>query len=253
MVAIVFDFLSVVFGVMFALQVTNWNESRSARASFERAMEDLGPQVRGVYFSSAERIALADCRKIRYKELADQLLDTETPRAGSPGNYGGGLLANNEFMPVVRCPSRFFISQIWRTENRRGTFDLMNQDSRQVLAAAFLQGDTVEALQMQITQLEARLQVLANSIAALSPSDRLHFYEILSELDRLSLLMEVMASQINSVLVETGLHLPDEVADLLDLRKQMREHPGVMREVYGDCVNPLEWPGLLDDEPEEQP
>lgn len=245
--AVGLDFVIVVLGVLLAFQFSNWNEARRAKANYERALVDLRADISSAYFASAERISLQDCRRQRYRELGTLLRRMDEPWPGSVGPYSKSTLRSEDFPPVVRSSSRYFVSQIWRTEADRGAFDLMDAEMRQEFSAAYLQGAQAEELQGRITRLEARLQALAYPLD-LSVSDRLHYYEVLSELDQVSLLMEVIAMQLTDRFERIGMHLPESDEDKEELRNSMIDLMEQSREVYGDCVKPLVWPGLLEQE-----
>ena len=244
--AVGLDFVIVVLGVLLAFQFTNWNEARQAKADYERALVDLQAQMPAIYFAAAERLSLADCRKQRYRQLGNMLRNTDDPWQGSPGAYSESALKSEDFPSVVRSPSRYFVSLIWQTEFDRGTFDLMDAEMRQALTSTYLQGTQAEFEQKKITQLESRLQALAYPLD-LSLSDRLHFYEILSELDQTSLLLEVIAEQINARLASIQMHLPADEEARSSLHEFVTSQSELRREIYGDCAQPMVWPGLFEE------
>ena len=89
--AVFLDFLIVVMGIWVALMVGQWTEDQQNKSELARVKQEINDEIMPVYYYAYERLALASCRKARYEDLGEMLLNTEEKWPGSPGDYGDGF------------------------------------------------------------------------------------------------------------------------------------------------------------------
>ncbi|MCA8900757.1 MAG: hypothetical protein KDA53_05850 [Hyphomonas sp.] len=235
--AVVLDFVIVVLGILIAFQITNWNDGRKAKAQLAEAETAIKSDLFLNYVWAKERLSLRTCRVEQLGQLSARLLEPGETWTGLP-NGRDELGEARAIAQVLRSPNRPWGGRIWQAELARGTFIDMNSRQREDLDFVFKQAGDVETHQTRITDLQSRLKVLSNSME-LSRSDRLRYYDMVSEIDENSFWMELKASQLCSVIETLGLSydeaelaiLKPRVAEILDLE--------LRRTQYGACVEPV--------------
>jgi hypothetical protein len=241
--AVGLDFVIVVVGVGVALMGQQWLGDRQARADYQRAYQDLRVGVYDVYSVSKERVALAECRKSRYREIGTQLMKTDVPWPGMARDYGDDGFGS-VFPRVTRSPQRLWTSAVWDAELSKGTFDLMEEDIRNELASAFATGHLIEQkFQFDVSDMEANLQALAYPLE-LSLSDRLRYYDVLTRADVASGTMEGVARQNIARFESMGLLSPLDAAEARERREDLAQGNARLLTVYGDCLEPMVFPDL---------
>ncbi|WP_340694165.1 hypothetical protein [Hyphomonas sp.] len=241
--AVGLDFLIVVMGVGFAMMGQQALSDRQARSDYDRALVDLRSGIYHAYNTSKERLALVECRQARYRELGTQLMQTDTPWPGMPREYElGGI--ETVFPRVTRSPQRLWTSALWDAELAKGTFDLMDDYKRDMLADTFASGALIEQkFQFDVSDMEANLQALAYPLD-LSLSDRLRYYDLLTRADAASATMELVAVQYIRNFEETGFLTPLNTAEATERREDLAQGNTSLLAVYGDCFEPIVYPSL---------
>ncbi|MEP6390338.1 MAG: hypothetical protein ABJ056_10490 [Halioglobus sp.] len=241
--AVALDFLIVVFGIWGALLVGQWTEDQQMRSDLARAEGDFNNEVMQVYYYAYERLAVAPCRKARYKELGDMLLNSDAKWPGAPGNYGGGILTRHRAFPlVVRSPSRPWLGEEWKTALNSGLLDTMNTQKRRRYSDHFWMTEEARKEQNNVIIVEARLQALFPP-SNMGSSDRLRYYDILIEADARSARLELHAEQIIENIEANNLVVYDEEARLQASEFVADRNVGRV-EIYGDCAKQVELPLL---------
>ncbi len=249
--AVFLDFLIVVVGIWVALMVSQWSEERQARIDLARAEDDINNEIASVYYYAYERLALAQCRKARYAELSELLLAPDPQWPGSPGPYGDGELTKHRvFPPALRSSSRPWMSLAWDTALSKGTLDIMDLERRRLLAAHYDAVIGAAITQDEIFKIESRLQVLSYPVE-MTMSERLRYYDVLSEADAQSAGLELTAEQIIDGIEENGLLVLSD-----DIRRILRffvegERAG-FDDIYGVCAGQIELRLLADITPDNQ-
>ena len=202
--AVGLDFVIVVAGILIAFQITNWSNARQQAAELERAEASIQTDLQSNYYVAQERLSLADCRVNRIREISERLLQPGDDWQGMPlprleAEYDFPLTVD----PVLRSSSRPWGSRVWQAELSRGTFSRMDQDRRESLDLLFFQAERIQRLQDEILRLQARLNILSQT-TTISRSDRLRYYDTLSEIDHKSALIELMAKQLSSRIITVG-------------------------------------------------
>lgn len=242
--AVALDFVIVVVGVGVALMGQQWLSDRQARSEYNRAALDLRTSLYSVYYTSKERVSLTECRRARYREIGDQLMQMDTPWSGMPREDVVDGVMTTVFPSVTRSPQRLWTSTLWDAELAKGTFDLMEEDTRNRLGDVFAGGALIEQkFQFDVSDMEANLQVLAYPLD-LSPSDRLRYFDLLARANAASNTMErVAAININSI-EATGFIVPLNAAEATERRGELVEDNARLLAVYGDCLAPMVYPDL---------
>ena len=242
------DFLIVVVGILIAFQITNWSEKRQETAELTRTEMALQDDLSRNYFNAAERIALTDCRIAQLRDLADRLL--------TPGEDWAGMARRDSNDPlraidsVLRSPSRQWGSRIWQAGLARGTFNQMEAERRRDLDLLFQQTKNANSLEDDIQTLQARLKLLGRT-TALSRTDRLRYFDIISEIDEKSVFFELISGQILNQAEQIGIRVDDERK--LELRDIIAESNVRREDVYGTCAKPIMLPFLEETETEAAP
>lgn len=235
--AVGLDFFIVLAGILIAFQITNWNEAQSERAELARAEIAFQDDLARNYFNAAERVSLTDCRTAQLRDLADRLL--------APGDAWEGMARRDANDPlraidgVLRSPSRQWGSRIWQSGLARGTFNQMEDKRRRELDLLFQQTEHARALQENIQTLQARLKLLSRT-TELPRTDRLRYFDIISEIDENSVFLELIAGQIIDQIEQIGISVEDaRKVELLDI---LAESNTRRKEVYGPCTKPITFP-----------
>ena len=247
--AVGLDFTIVVVGILIAFQITNWSEAQSERAELTRAESALQSDLAQNYFNAAERLSLTDCRTTQLRDLADRLLASGELWEGS-ARFDIDASTSRAIDRVLRSPSRIWGSRIWEAGLARGTFDQMDADHRESLDQLFQQTDHVDVLQREIHILQARLKVLSRTIE-LTRADRLRYFDIISEIDERSYLLEIIAGQIVDRIQQIGVTVDE--ATQSKIRAYLAERNSSRIEIYGLCAKPLTFPFLEDTHTEVTP
>lgn len=246
--AVGIDFLIVVVGILIAFQITNWSQDQTERAELARTEIALQDDLIRNYFNAAERIALTDCRTAELRDLADRLL--------APGKDWEGMARRdtNDSLraidSVLRSPSRQWGSRIWHAGLVRGTFNQMEAGRRRALDLLFEQTEHTNTLQRDIQDLQARLKLLGRT-TALSRTDRLRYFDIISEIDEKSVFLEIIAGQIIDQIERIGVSV-DEVRKP-ELRDILAETSTRRKDVYGLCAKSITFPFIEETKVEAAP
>lgn len=247
--AVVVDFAIVVAGILIAFQITSWDEARQQRANLTLAEADINRDLLTNYFNAKERISLKDCRISRIQTLSTLLLETEGLWDG-PQHIIGSRSEDLAIDRVLRSPDRNWGSRVWEAELTRGTLNLMDSTRRQNIDNIFKQSESAELLQEEILSLEARTKILSQR-TEISMSDRLQYFEILSEIDHKSFYLELISGQIASSI--EGLNIPvpeDYIADAVEGFPAYIEN---RQQFYGDCAQVPDFYYLKADDEEAMP
>ncbi len=87
--AVALDFMIVVAGIWVALLVGEWRSDLQKHNELAKAERAINDEIMRVYYYAYERLAVAPCRKARYRLLGAKLLDKAQPWLGEPSAYGG--------------------------------------------------------------------------------------------------------------------------------------------------------------------
>ena len=244
--AVGIDFCIVVVGIWVALMVGQWSNETQKRADLAQAEQAINREIAAVYYFAHERLSIAPCRKARYAELAEMLLDSDTDWPGSPGPYGDGLLTKHRVLPpALRSSRRSWISEAWDTALAKGTLDILEQEKRSDLANHYIEVKDAAVLQEEIFRIEAQLQVLTHPLQ-MTMSDRLRYYDVLAEADAISADLELTAEYIiNRIEEGTLITFTGQLEE--DMRAFIAANDAVATDPYGDCRKPIVLP-LLDPE-----
>ena len=238
--AVFIDFLIVVVGILIAFQITNWNERREADVNLERAEAAIQAEVYLNYINLKERVALTQCRKESLRDLGQRLLE--------PGDDWERVYRDAEdtpegpaFRSVLQSPNRPWKTSVWDAELARGSLNNMEQDKWIALDAVYGVIKYVEVLQEKIHTSQNQLVALAHT-TQLSQTDRLRYFDVVSELDQNSYWMEFTAGQAIEA-IENHAFSFNENADLFsaDALKQRNDRALVR---YGTCYSPVILPSL---------
>ena len=127
--------------------------------------------------------------------LADRLLAPGEVWEGMPRNDPTLLLRAIE--PVLRSPSRVWGSRIWESGLARGTFNQMDAERRATLDILFELTEHANALESNIHALQARLKLLGRT-TELSRTDRLRYFDIISEIDENSVILNSSLARLST-------------------------------------------------------
>ncbi len=236
--AVFIDFIIVVFGVGMALLAQQWLQGAQQRSNLANAEIALRADLYSNYFNAKERLSFADCRKVRTRELADRLMSPEDQWTGMPWigyeNGTGGLLPS-----VLPSTYRSWGSRIWEAELRKGTFDSMNAERRQLFDEMFSQAKIMAGLQTDIYDTQARLKVLALT-ADMTSSDRARYYELLALHDEKSGLLELASQQKIDQIEAIG--LADDEALHAEYRDFVARINSILTTRMGECFAPIVMP-----------
>ena len=246
--AVGLDFFIVLAGILIAFQITNWNEAKSERTELARTEIALQNELSRNYFNAAERVSLTDCRTATLRDLADRLLAPDDVWEGMPRLDSNALPRAIE--PVLRSPSRVWGSRIWKAGLERGTFNQMEAERRRELDMIFQQTERVNALQDEIRALQGRLKLLGRT-TELSRTDRLRYFDIISEIDENSVFLELIAGQIMGGIEQIGVSLDE--ATKPEIREFLAERNTTRKDIYGTCAKPITLPFLEETEAETAP
>ena len=246
--AVCLDFFIVLAGILIAFQITNWNEAKSERIELARTEIALQNELSRNYFNAAERVSLTDCRTAQLRGLADRLLAPGDVWEGMP-RLGSNALPR-AIEPVLRSPSRVWGSRIWKAGLERGTFSQMEAERRRELDMIFQQTERVNALQDEIRALQGRLKLLGRT-TELSRTDRLRYFDIISEIDEYSVFLELIAGQIMGGIEQIGVSLDE--ATKSEIREFLTERNIAREAIYGACAKPITLPFLEETEVEAAP
>ncbi|MEZ5922376.1 MAG: hypothetical protein R3C60_13640 [Parvularculaceae bacterium] len=228
------DFLIVVFGVLIAFQITNWNDARKAKAQLAEAETVIKSDLFFNYVYAQERVTLKACRMERLRDLSNRLLEPGQTWIGMPIVDGSDRALDQ----VFRAANRPWRGRFWHAELARGTLNGMNANKRENLDFIFKSSEDVWAQQNQITEMAARLKPLSTSMK-LTQEDRLHYLDIVSQIDENSWWTELKSSQLCAGIESLGLkydadeqeRLLARVRDIIDLNLRKKQ--------YGECVRPV--------------
>lgn len=241
--AVALDFLIVVFGIWVALMVGDWTADQQKRSDLARAQRDFNDEVMRVYYYAYERLAVASCRKARYKELGDMLLNGNAGWPGAPGNYGGGILTKHRAFPlVVRSPSRPWLGEEWKAALSSGLLDTMDEQEKRRYSDHFWMTEDARKEQNNVIIIEARLQALFPP-SEMGASDKLRYYDVLIEADARSARLELHAEQIIENIEANDLIVYDEEARLR-VSEYLADRNVARVQIYGDCATRVELPLL---------
>lgn len=232
--AVALDFVIVVAGILIAFQITNWSEERQGLNELASAESALQIDLSNNYFFAKERVAFSDCRIEELRNLGERLLAFDSSWIGITRNDQNA--SQRAFKPVLRSPSRIWGSRVWNAELARGTFNLMNTDRKNQIDVVFKQTVDLETLEDEIQTLQARLKVLGQNIE-LSISERLRYFDIVSELDEKSFLMERIAAQVADRIEVIGIVVDEN--DKPAFRETLAQEYQSRQEIYGPCVKPI--------------
>lgn len=246
--AVGLDFFIVLAGILIAFQITNWNEAKSERTELARTEMALQNELSRNYFNAAERVSLTECRMAQLSGLADRLLAPGEVWEGMPRNDPTLLLRAIE--PVLRSPSRVWGSRIWESGLARGTFNQMDAERRATLDILFELTEHANALESNIHALQARLKLLGRT-TELSRTDRLRYFDIISEIDENSVYLELIAGQIIDQIEQIGVSLDE--ATKSEIREFLAERNTTRKDIYGACAKPVTLPFLEETEAETAP
>ena len=247
--AVGLDFFIVVLGILIAFQITNWSEARQQSAELKRAEASIQTDLVRNYYNAQERLSLVDCRVNRIREISERLLEPGDDWQATPLRQTDIAPSRTLTLdPIFRSPSRLWGSRVWNAELSRGTFSQMDQDRRDSLDVLFFQAERVQSLQEEIQRLQARLNILSQT-TTISRPDRLRYYDTLSEIDHNSAMIELMAEQLSSSIINVGVENLDEKTKS-EIQSFLPEDNERRKAIYGDCAKPVELFFL--DAPDEQ-
>ena len=234
--AVGIEFVIVVLGILIAFQITNWADNAREQNNLDEAEIILKEDLLSNYFISYERLAISECRISSLKNLGNKLLEQNDYWLGLPIS-NSEITKGHGLHPVLFTPySTNWGSRIWDAELARGTFDTM--DNRRLLSmgqifrlasyAVDVQGDIIKA--------EGRLKILGNTIA-LSQTDRLRYYELVSETDTNSRNLERIAQSIITRIELMGLELDHGHYKIFS--KNVEDNINRLTSLNGKCVKPF--------------
>ena len=171
--------------------------------------------------------------------LADRLMAPGEVWEGMPRNDPTVLLHAIE--PVLRSPFRQWGSRIWQAGLARGTFNQMDAERRRELDLLFEQTEHANALQRNIHALQARLKLLGRT-TELSRTDRLRYFDIISEIDENSVYLEAISGQIIDQIEQIDVNLDE--ATKSEIREFLAERNTARKDIYGACAKPIILPFL---------
>ena len=241
--AVFIDFLIVVLGIWVALMVGQWTQDQKDNSELARVKKEINDEIKPVYYYAYERLAIAPCRKARYKQLGEMLLNTEEKWPGAPGNYGDGELTKHRVFPMVlRSPRRPWYSDEWDAALSQGILDTMDSTQRGHLVRHYNMTRKINEIQNEISIIESGMQTLFQPLE-MTPSDRFRYYDVLTKADALSANMEISAEQlIENIEINNLLVFSDE--DRVTLTAFINESNSKRAEIYGDCSQTVELPLL---------
>ena len=229
--AVFLDFLIVVLGIWVALMVSQWTQDQKDNSELERVKQEINDEIMPVYYYAYERLSVAPCRKARYKQLGEMLLNTEEKWPGAPGNYGDGTLTKHRVFPLVlRSPSRPWDSDELDAALSQGILDTMDSTQRGHLVQHYNMINLISEIQDDIYIIESGMQTLFHPLE-MTPSDRFRYYDDLTKVDARSALMELTAEQIienietNNLLVFSG-------EDIINTTAFLNERNSRKAEIY---------------------
>ena len=114
----------------------------------------------------------------------------------------------------------------------------------------FEQTEHANALQENIHALQARLKLLGRT-TELSRTDRLRYFDIISEIDENSVYIEVISGQIIDQIEQIGVSLDE--ATKPEWREILAERNTARKDIYGTCAKPITLPFLEETEVEAAP
>ena len=238
--AVALDFVIVVFGVGMALAAGEWLSARSQKADLNVARMAIHEDMSVIYANALERLALKDCRIAQTQNIAAHLKNMDEPWTGIPP------LANNSAIlgsldGVMRSSFRSWPSGAWEAAKSRGLLYHMNEGQRQAIERAFTIAPIAVDLQNTIFNKQSLLKALTLK-TELTPSDRLRYYDVLSEIDATSALLEI--GSVNTIVdMETAFENVAP-ATLEAFHNFLRETNTTGPVGYGDCYQPITLPNV---------
>ncbi|PHR54024.1 MAG: hypothetical protein COA47_16165 [Robiginitomaculum sp.] len=238
--AVILDFFIVVAGVGMALMAEQWIGGRHARSDLAQAKIAIRGDLYDNYFNVKERISLAECRKVRTRELAHALSQPDAQWTGMPLiGYADGIAS--VFPPVLPATYRQWGSRIWDAEFQNGTFNGMDQERKQAMDSMFSMAKYMNVIQAKVYDTQARLRVLALT-TDMTTSDRIKYYELLTYHDGQSSLIELGSQQI--MLQIEGIGLDDDKAIHAQYSDLVTRFNTGQSEQLGECYTPIVLPFL---------
>ena len=245
--AVVLDFLVVVVGIWIALLVSQWTEKQQRVSALERAEAEINEKLSVTYFFLRERLAIAPCRRERYRHIGDLLLSPDTQWTGYSPPFDGDEFGQQQALPAaIFAMTRPFTTGTWDALLRNGDLDEMSTTRRLAYTSAFDMINILSRLQRSIDQAVSRLQILRRPVP-MSMSDRMRYYDQLAFADAQSAELEMVAEELIETIEREKLAVFTDRMKSLTL-DHLEEIKPAYRAIYGDCRVDVELP-LLGEQP----
>ncbi len=230
----IMEVVVVVIGVLLALSVQQWAETRASQQRGNDAEARIREELLSATFDVVERIAVHGCLKQRLIDLGDGVI------AGGPNwrptalpEPAAGRLA---FGRVYRVPSRTFSSEAFRGAVNGGDLASLAPERIVSMSAAYGMLAKIEQLNLEENQLAAGLGSLQFPVAR-TPADRSTILSTLTRLDHLNQLLNLIAGQHLGQVRRIGLTLTAAEKDRVRRGGFTAKWAAEGRAKYGRCFN----------------
>ncbi len=131
------EIILVVIGILIALQINNWNETRKANATLQKAIQSVYSDIVADSLINYELVPLVEQRYIKINELIERSYATET-------NLDTLVHIMQEEFPVRWFPPPIYNTNTFSNLKSTGTFDVLPSDIKEALSGYYT---TLEANQ----------------------------------------------------------------------------------------------------------
>lgn len=230
----IMEVVVVVIGVLLALSVQQWAETRASQQRGKDAEARIREELLSATFDVVERIAVHSCLKQRLIDLGDGVIEggpNWRPTA-LPEPVAGRLA----FGRVYRVPSRNFSSEAFRGAVSGGDLASLAPERIVSMSAAYGMLAKIEHLNQEENQLAAGLGSLQFPVAR-APADRSAILSILTRLDQLNQLLHLVAGQ--HLVQVRRIGLAPTAAEMVQVRRGgfIAKWASDGRAKYGNCFN----------------
>ena len=241
--AVALDFVIVVAGVYVGIALGNWNAGRAELrelAAFETSFRTERMQA---YINAKEVFVTRACRRTQIDAIAAALREPGELWTGQPWP---GALSNPDGLPtILRAAQRVWVSDQLDTARTRSFYRRIDRQREFMFMNINAEASLAENAQKTVLDMIAPLSPLAVS-QTLGPSDRQTYQRLLSQLDAGLSAVERYARNIINI-VELGLPGYSDpgfeggtLTEGLNMtRESLQQFNDQIRDVYGECAEPI--------------
>ena len=222
----------IVIGVLIALGLDQYVQSRQWRQQVEQAEQAFHGELAQGAQDAYERLAIQPCLQSRISELAERLNREEPRWSALPMELKANYYRN--VLPVVyRPPYRTVFMDAWRNALADQTLNHLSSERSAQLSGLYKAREEFGRLQEQELEAAGRLTPLAYD-RPLDADGRREMLGVLAEIDRTNSLLIRNSEELLAALKRFGVRFGQ--ADVAAMRKEVLE---VQRDYRGACVQDL--------------